>query len=61
MRNQYHQISLKNTFSDCQGMFREDTPSFFQVSASTLDIPELSPTNFIMSYTNLSNTNTSIL
>ena len=27
----YRQISLKDTFSDCQDMFMDDTPSFFQL------------------------------
>lgn len=27
----YHQISLKETFSDCQEKLQEDIPSFFQL------------------------------
>jgi len=27
----YHQISLKNTFPDCQDMFLDETPSFFLI------------------------------
>ncbi len=31
MSVKYHQISLKETFSDCQDIFFDDTPSFFQI------------------------------
>jgi hypothetical protein len=27
----YHQISLKDTFSDYQDLFTDDTPAFFQL------------------------------
>lgn len=32
MALRYHQISLKETFSNCQDFFIDDTPSFFQLS-----------------------------
>lgn len=31
MAAKYRQISLKDTFSDCQDMFIDDTPTFFQL------------------------------
>ena len=46
MRTKYHQITLKDTFSDCQEMFQEDTPSFFRLLGDTLDISEFIPLNF---------------
>ena len=46
MRTKYHQLSLKDTFSDCQDMFREDTPSFFQLLNDSLDISEFIPPDF---------------
>ena len=46
MRTKYHQITLKDTFSDCQDMFWEDTPSFFQLLNDTLDISEFIPADF---------------
>ena len=46
MRTKYHQLSLKDTFSDCQDMFREDTPSFFQLLNDSLDISEFIPADF---------------
>lgn len=46
MRTKYHQITLKDTFSDCQDIFREDTPSFFQLLNDTLDISEFIPAGF---------------
>ena len=31
MATNYHQLSLKDTFSDCKDMFMDDVPSFFQL------------------------------
>lgn len=45
MRTKYHQISLKDTFSDCQEMFQDDTLSFFKLLGNTLDISEFIPAN----------------
>lgn len=50
MRTKYHQITLKDTFSDCQDMFREDTPSFFQLLNDTLDISEFIPADFYRAF-----------
>ena len=46
MRVKCHQISLKDTFSDCLEMFQEDTPSFFSLLADSFDISEFIPSNF---------------
>lgn len=50
MRTKYHQITLKDTFSDCQDLFREDTPSFFQLLNDTLDISEFIPPDFYRAF-----------
>lgn len=50
MRTKYHQITLKDTFSDCQDMFREDTPSFFQLLNDSLDISEFIPADFYRAF-----------
>ncbi len=42
----YHQISLKETFSDCQDMFQEDTPSFFQLLNEHFVLSDFIPQNF---------------
>ena len=42
----YHQISLKETFSDCADMFIEDTPSFFQLLEQHIDISTFIPQSF---------------
>lgn len=34
MANHYHQLSLKDTFSDCKDMFMDDVPSFFSASGT---------------------------
>ena len=41
-----HQISLKETFSDCQDMFQDDTPSFFQHLQEHFDFSEFIPSTF---------------
>lgn len=46
MANNYHQILLKDTFSDCQGMFMDDTPSFFQLLEQHFDISLFIPQTF---------------
>lgn len=50
MRSQYHQITLKDTFSDCQEMFHEDIPSFFKLLGDTLDISEFIPADFYLAF-----------
>lgn len=42
----YHQISLKETFSDCHDMFIDDPPSFFQLLGEHCDISEFIPPVF---------------
>lgn len=46
MTNHYHQFSLKDTFSDCQDMFMDDTPSFFQLLEQHFDILLFVPQTF---------------
>lgn len=43
MTIKYRQISLKDTFSDCQDMFMDDAPSFFQLLDEHFDIQEFIP------------------
>jgi len=42
----YHQLSLSETFSDCQDQFIEDTPSFFQILSEHFDLDEFIPAEF---------------
>ena len=42
----YHQISLKEAFSDCQDIFFDDTPSFFQILQQYFDISDFIPDVF---------------
>lgn len=46
MSVKYHQISLKETFADCQDSFFDDTPSFFQILKEHFDISEFIPSAF---------------
>lgn len=46
MTIKYHQITLKETFSDCQDMFMDDVPSFFQLLEQHLDISLFIPQSF---------------
>lgn len=46
MTVKYHQISLKETFSDCQDIFFDDTPSFFRLLEEHFDISEFIPPAF---------------
>lgn len=46
MTTKYRQISLKETFSDCQDMFMDDVPSFFQLLDEHFDIAEFIPSVF---------------
>lgn len=46
MSVKYHQISLKDTFSDCQDMFLDDTPSFFQLLEQHFDWDDFIPQSF---------------
>lgn len=60
MHTKYHQITLKDTFSDCHQMFQEDTPSFFKLLGDTLNISEFIPANFYHAFIRLSDENGSI-
>lgn len=42
----YHQLSLKDIFSDCQDMILDDAPSFFQILEQHFDIQEFIPSVF---------------
>lgn len=46
MTTKYRQISLKDTFSDCQDMFMDDVSSFFQLLDEHFDIAEFIPSVF---------------
>lgn len=46
MTTKYRQISLKDTFSDCQDMFMDVVPSFFQLLDEHFDIAEFIPSVF---------------
>lgn len=46
MAAKYRQISLKDTFSDCQDMFIDDTPTFFQLLDEHFDLNEFIPSVF---------------
>ena len=50
MANHYHQISLKDTFSDCKDMFNEDAPSFFQLLEQHFDISLFVPQSFYTAF-----------
>jgi hypothetical protein len=46
MSTKYHQISLFETFSDCQNNLIDDSPSFFQILSEHFDLNEFIPTEF---------------
>lgn len=46
MSHKFHQISLKDVFSDCQDLFIEDSPSFFRLLDEYCDISEFIPDVF---------------
>lgn len=50
MAAKYHQISLKETFSDCQDMFLDDTPSFFQLLNQHLELDDFIPDQFYSAF-----------
>lgn len=50
MANYYHQISLKESFSDCRDMFVEDTPSFFQLLDQYFALSLFIPPSFYNAY-----------
>ena len=46
MVTKYRQLSLKDTFSNCQDLLIEDSPSFFQLLDEHFDIQEFIPSVF---------------
>ena len=46
MSAKFHQISLKETFSECQDLFIDDAPSFFQLLDEHLDLESFIPDSF---------------
>lgn len=50
MTVKYHQLSLKESFSDCQDMFINDTPSFFQLLEMHIDLDEFIPLEFYTAF-----------
>ena len=42
----FHQITLKESFSNCQDMFQDDAPSFFQLMEVHFDFQEFIPSTF---------------
>jgi len=50
MTTKCHQISLKDTFSDCQDMFLDDTPSFFQLLSEHIDLNQFIPPEFFSAF-----------
>lgn len=46
MATKYRQLSLNDTFSNCQDLFIEDSPSFFQLLDEHFDISEFIPVVF---------------
>ncbi len=50
MSNKFHQISFKEIFSDCQDMFIDDAPSFFDLLEEHLDISSFIPGSFFSAF-----------
>lgn len=50
MASNYHQLSLKDTFSDCKDMFMDDVPSFFQLLEQHFDISLFIPQTFFYAF-----------
>jgi hypothetical protein len=46
MTTKYHQVSLKETFSECQDMFVNDVPSFFHLLETHMDLNDFIPLEF---------------
>lgn len=51
MAVKYHQVSLNDTFSDCQDMFLDNVPSFFRSFPSTSTLTGLSLPGFSLLFT----------
>ena len=50
MSTYYHQISLKDTFSDCQDLFTDDTPAFFRLLDKYVDLSQFIPQEFFNAF-----------
>lgn len=50
MAVKYHQVSLKETFTECQDMFLDDTHSFFSLLEEHFDINEFIPSTFFSAF-----------
>jgi hypothetical protein len=50
MSTYYHQISLKDTFSDCQALFINDAPSFFRLLDMYVDLNQFIPQEFFNAF-----------
>ena len=50
MTTKYHQISLSETFSDCQNQFIDDSPSFFTLLAEYIELDEFIPPEFYTAF-----------
>ena len=46
MSTKYHQISLNESFSECQNQFIDDSPSFFMLLSQHCDINDFIPIEF---------------
>ena len=46
----YHQMSLKETFSECKDLFIDDVPSFFQLLEQHFDISLFVPESFHLAF-----------
>lgn len=50
MAAKYHQISFKETFSQCQDLFFDDVPPFFQLLDQHLDLDDFIPSSFFNAF-----------
>ncbi len=50
MTTNYHQISFKDIFSDCQNMFIDNTSSFFQLLSQHIDLNQFIPSEFFSAF-----------
>ncbi len=50
MAVKYHQLSLKDVFSDCQDMFIDDSTSFFMLLEQSIDLNDFIPDSFFHSF-----------
>ncbi|MFV0464661.1 MAG: transposase [Lachnospiraceae bacterium] len=50
MTTNYHQISLSDTFSDCQNMLFDDSPSFFNLLAKHVNLDDFIPSEFYSAF-----------